>query len=230
MRFWGSILVKDLKLRLWPCRQADPPHLIFLPPTTDSRRLDPKSHSFLCIPCILRWRITLLILHIINRVLLDLDYLCIDFSLFWKLWDFVGSVLKSWLQAVLKHSLLLGTFLPRLTLFCELQVRLTFSLIRINFLLKTQCLVDFFCKKILQAFPIAPLSSVALKTADWGLSCIRIGLSLNPCPWIPFANFSSSSENQMSRVQLVCWDCNAFLEFLQINGLINSQVLAGKVA
>ena len=39
------------------------------------------------------------------------------------------------------------------------------------------------------ALPIPPLSCVTLKTADWGLSCIRIGLSLSPCPWIPFAIF-----------------------------------------
>ena len=39
------------------------------------------------------------------------------------------------------------------------------------------------------ALPIPPLSCVTLKTADWGLSCIRIGLSLSSYPWIPFAFF-----------------------------------------
>ena len=115
MRFWGSILVKDLKLRLWPCRQADPPHLIFLPPTTDSRRLDPKSHSFLCIPCILRWRITLLILHIINRVLLNLDYLCIDFSLF-IIYKYTSEVLRMKVLINLKEV----KNNPKLTWYCLL--------------------------------------------------------------------------------------------------------------
>ena len=46
----------------------------------------------------------------------------------------------------LKHILLLDTFLPCLTLFCELHVRLTFTLIRIKFLLKAQCLVENFGK------------------------------------------------------------------------------------
>ena len=49
--------------------------------------------------------------------------------------------------------------------------------------------LGFFLKKSAWALPIPPLSCVTLKTADWGLSCIRIGLSLSPCPWIPFAIF-----------------------------------------